>query len=385
MSKKLRLLFAVFLLFSSISVFVSCITNQNIARNLYFISSPYAGVDWETFGQFKAALHVHTSNSDGRDSLYSVLEDHYLKGFDIVAITDHNFLTMDWVSARNGLTQERFDEIAAGVGRNGRGMLMIPATNEQSRHEHINTLFVNHNNRILDSIETSLMATAAQNGIAFINHPGRYTGGRRSNVLGRWASNNRTTIKRYVDLFIRFPSCVGMEIINRLDGDSFHDRILWDNILKETVPQGRFVWGFSNDDTHQNDNTGFSFNIMLMPENTLAAFRYSMKAGSFLAVARVARLELGGNFKGTGPVPAVTSIEVDNDALTITISSNNTTTINWIYGSEVIATGNTMHVNNYFNKIGSYVRANIIGPGGIVFTQPFGLNAKNTLPAWCHS
>ena len=63
------------------------------------------------------------------------------------------------------------------------------------------------------------------------------------------ASNNPTTVSKYVDLFKKYDSLVGMEIINKKDGDSYSDRILWDNILTKTMPE-RPVWGFSNDDTH---------------------------------------------------------------------------------------------------------------------------------------
>ena len=82
----------------------------------YTIISPYRAVDWETWGQYKAGLHVHSTNSDGENLFNEMLEDHYRKDYDIFAMTDHNVLVSDWTTAQNGLTQARADEIAAGMG-----------------------------------------------------------------------------------------------------------------------------------------------------------------------------------------------------------------------------------------------------------------------------
>jgi hypothetical protein len=337
------------------------------------IVSPYSGIDWQNYGQYKAALHVHTSNSDGRNTLREVIEDHYEKGYDILAITEHNVLTKDWLSAKNGLTQERFDAIASGEGRNGRGMLQIPYTNEQSRSEHLNTFFVNYNNRRCAALKKNLREVERQGGISHINHPGRYTGGAAGGTAGENASNDSRNIRKYVDLFMNFPSCVGMEIINRRDQESASDRILWDNILAQTIPQGRYVWGFSNDDSHSNNNTGYSFNVFIMPENTLENFKATMLSGSFFAVARTARRELGGSFVGAGPVPSIVYIEVDNIAASITIAAENYNKIEWISAGEVIASGNVVMLETHRANINFYIRANVIGDGGIVFTQPFGV------------
>lgn len=82
-----------------------------------------------------------------------------------------------------------------------------------------------------------------------------------------------------------------MEIINKIDNESRYDRILWDNILKVMMPEGRNVWGFSNDDTHSLNATGYSFNMMLMPELTIASTREAMENGTFYAVSRVSRVD----------------------------------------------------------------------------------------------
>jgi len=363
--------FFIGLLVMGIIVFsVIFLTGSNVSIT---IISPYEGIDWRSYGQYKTALHVHTRNSDGRNTLSEMLEDHYKKNYDIVAITDHNYLTEDWVSASNGLTMERFEEITSGTDRGGRGMLQIPFTDEQSMDEHLNTFFTNYNNITGSTIKSSISTAQEIGGISHINHPGRYTGGQAGGITGKNASNDEQVIKKYVDLFMQFPSCAGMEIINKKDGESASDRILWDNILSRTVPKGRFVWGFSNDDTHQAIDTGFSFNVFIMKENTAGNFRTAMQTGNFYAVARISKRELSENFPFEGPVPVITGIVTDNKAASITINAENFYKIDWISKGKVIASGNIIKLNKYKNKAGPYVRANITGPGGIVFVQPFGI------------
>ena len=337
------------------------------------IVSPYSGIDWENYGQYKAALHTHTTRSDGRNTLAEMVEEHYAQGFDILAITDHNITNNDWASGTDALTRARYDEIVAGAGRDGRGMLRIPFANEQSRGQHLNTFFADFNNARRANLRSNVEMTERLGGLSHLNHPGRYTGGRRPGRIGVSASNNRRAIRNYASLFLEFPSLLGLEIINRRDRDSINDRILWDNILRETVPQGRFVWGFSNDDSHNVEGVGHSFNMFVMPSNTLDDFRDAMIRGRFYAVARVARRELGRNFVGSGPFPVIRNIIVDEDAASITIIAEHYTGIDWIYGGNVVARGNTIRVAYHQGDIGSYLRANIIGPGGISFTQPFGI------------
>jgi hypothetical protein len=100
-----------------------------------------------------------------------------------------------------------------------------------------------------------------------------------------------------------------MEIVNKLDNESQSDRILWDNILMRTMPHGRAVWGFSDDDAHHIASVGFSFNVMLMDKDDFRAngsrgmfaytqqelniqsadnpIRRAMTNGAFYAVSRV--------------------------------------------------------------------------------------------------
>ena len=384
----------------------------------YVINNPYAKVDWETFGQYKGAFHVHTTNSDGGASRAETVEDHYAKGYNILVIADHNFLTPSWDEpgyahspSRNRpglegvgmLTAERRAEIEAGVGRNnGKGMIGIPHSNEQSAVDHIITMWADFCNTSREDmaaeqkVTETLERTKSLGGLSLLSHPGRYTGGRNEDLaVGAAASNDPKKVKKYVDLFLAFPhSLLGMEIMNRLDNETRSDRILWDNILKQTMPKGKSIWGFSNDDSHGMAQTGFNFNVLLLPELTVDATRKALEAGAFYAVAHVDRrlevnhLDRAGNAMRSGgnasvaylytemTAPSIVSIVVAGNS--ITLNGADYDYIGWVADGVEIARGNTINLNDHSDKVNSYIRAHIVGKGGVAFTQPFGITVGTT-------
>ena len=384
----------------------------------FTITNPYASVNWATYVHYKSALHSHSTDSDGAQTKARMIEEHYTMGYDIFAPADHDVLTRDFTSTartfaafrdgtndgRGNIDAARVAEIATGVGRYGRGMIGVPDSNEHSRTEHINGFFApllienatvlngrgaNAPGRMLETVR--LIEEAG--GISHINHSGRFTGGADSNfVTGEAASNNPVHIKTHVDIFMEFPSCVGMEIVNRLDNESRSDRILWDNILMQTMPYGRNVWGFSNDDSHSVGEVGWNYNMHIMPELSTEAFRKSMETGTFFAVAPVARreginaIDRNGNAMRSGggnaateylresadnPFPKVTNIVAGDNRITITAKDYDA--IEWIADGKIIATGNTLNLLNHVDEINSYVRAQVKSDAAIVFTQPFGI------------
>ena len=365
----------------------------------FVVSNPYADIDWDTTYQFRAALHAHTIRSDGHEPVQNVVLDHYNKGFDILAIADHNILagagwvamppsgfprghdwwaTYPWWHANAGsggtaqggrwgpwrwqdrmigiageyTAEELQDAIRAGTftgpfrtldgfndylfgdrniptgttpwfsfnsnGPNafapagefrrpdvrgylemppaqaGRGMINIPFTNEHTFNvsgadddDHMNVFFADFNLRPASqdpgrdgNDNRGIFRRAYEyGGIVMLNHPGRHTRSTRSasartNILrpapgtstrgadggagGIAASNNIHEVDTYVFWAETYPSIISMEIINRLDNESRSDRVLWDNILLELMPQGRNFWGFATDDSHHTNQTGHS-------------------------------------------------------------------------------------------------------------------------------
>ena len=193
-----------------------------------------------------------------------------------------------------------------------------------------------------------------------------------------------------------FPTCVGVEIINKLDHESAADRILWDGILMQTMPQDRPVWGFADDDSHSRGAVGYAWNVFLMPNLSQENFRTVMETGEFYAVSRVSRLDGINNVLPSGEntpnnggsrtefmlsqsTPSIVSIEVSERHGTITISGADYDVIEWIADGVVIATGGTLSLLEHQESVNSYVRAQLKSTTGITFTQPFGIRMTTPL------
>ncbi|MDR0305660.1 MAG: hypothetical protein LBI42_02360 [Chitinispirillales bacterium] len=387
----------------------------------FTITNPYTHVNWNTYSQYKAALHAHTTNSDGYNTTSASAERHYELGFNIVAFADHNYTTAtpDQV-ATGAMTPERITQMQAGQGRPGGqgGMIFIPGTNEHSSlrvstatgprsTHHVNTCWSNiasinqwpatSANEQVSALANRLAAEGT--GFARLNHIGRNTGASFviSDTVPRtpWneaekISNTASIYIPYVNLFRTHPNIIGMEIINEFDNESQGDRVLWDNILSQTMPESRPVWGFSDDDSHSNSSVGFSYNIMLMPELSLPEVKRSKELGAFFAFSRVDRqysifsgailpddINGSSNVSRTGavlnlPVPEIRSITVSGSV--ITINAGNHEFIRWYSDGKRIHTGAALDLAAYQSSIKSYVRA-VVGHSnyGVLYTQPFGV------------
>lgn len=309
--------------------------------------------------QFKTSLHVHTALSDGNATVATMIEQYYSRDYDFLAITDHNQMMQHWTIGPNGLSLQRFNDIAAGVGRGNRPMTMIAQTVEQSNdNDHINTFFMDYRNAA--DIEDYLGRLPNYDALAHFNHIGRYVNS--ANI------DNPVRINRYAEIMMRHPRCLGVEIVNKQDL-YVNDRRFWDNINRAMIKaKGRVVWGFSNDDAHSTGEVGWSFNMMVMPERSIPALKTAMQAGQFYAVARYARPEGVLNGNRDTPTPVIRDIDVSEDE--ITIRAENYDRIVWIGDDSQPIPGydETIYLKRFK---GWFVRANVIGFGGVAFTQPF--------------
>jgi len=417
MKKHFNLIFTLFTVISLLTVFFISCDSEESDNSIFDIRSSYEGLDWSI--QFKAANHAHSTNSDGSASLSDAIETHYAQGYDILGMTDHvwkrpsgagegselykDLVNKTWTATKwkdidiTHITEERFKEIQEGKGRNDRGMLMIPHSAEwaYTDAEETNVFFHKMNEEVpaatpawSKNIRMGIIDAVAGGGVFFINHPGRTTAAMGFRQDGaddpKNPSNMSTWIRKFANLYMEFPitSLTGMEIFNREDQDSRHDRILWDNVLKLTIPEGRFIWGYGNDDSHSTGGIGINYNMFLMPSNTLENFRNAMVKGHSYMVTCMARNEGVDNPRNSQNRPHVTSVSVDNYADTITIIATNATKIVWISEGRIIleteGLSSTIELmkEDIVENVGSYVRANIIGPTGMAAIQPIGTKRR---------
>jgi hypothetical protein len=313
----------------------------------YKIFNPYSRVNWNKVNQIKSNLHAHTTNSDGRDTIQEVLDKHAELGYGALAITDHDHLTFPWKDADG-------EDIVIP-----RGLNLIPGNEYSKNIHHINGFFIKDID-IFTSEEEALRHIEEQGGISHFNHPGRYD----KDVV--W----------YVDLYTKFKSLVGLEVINKADRYP-NDRKLWDDILTEIIDR-RPVFGFANADSHRLHEIDTSYNIVLLDGNySSEKFKKALSNGEFYFTARISKENNRTSNEDVTP-PTITGIYVDNKNGTITIKGENIETIDWIgNNSRNVGSGETLILSDAVSPT-PYVRAVIKGKGGVSFTQPFKITANRS-------
>ena len=377
----------------------------------YKIINPYADVAsllGNSDAHYKTNLHTHSTYSDANNTMVEMIEGFYDNDFDILAFAEHGILGKEWDKdpsiiplflfqnlwhgKRCHPTTEQYNAILNGTHKTQknlrtkkRGLMCVPDAIEANMF----TLMKNHVNGYFtdaacegiygkeNDFEEPIRKIEKSGGVSHINHPTDWLQARQKPDCGTDPEN----VRYFADLLRRYPSCLGIEVLNMYDIPNRCDRILWDSLLKTLIPEGkRTVWGFANSDAHRVCEIDTAFMDFILPEYSLGNLRKAMENGNFFAIARYAKNELGETFAGSGATPAVTKIDVDDDNDTITLTGINCKAIEWIADGEIIQSETaekdgeittTIKLCEHTDKISCYVRAQLKGDGGICLTQAF--------------
>lgn len=378
----------------------------------YTVENPYETVKWGEWREYKASLHSHTNASDAEPSMVESIEYHYSDDFDILALSDHAVIGKQWdeiptvvpiyrffkfgnTGMKNieVLTPERRLEMMTGVGRfNADGtpqpMLEVKGASELNGATpindcHVNAFFMKEGQEygqarmgIYGDYETVVKEVENVGGITFLDHTGEYVG--CENDPER--ANEPYYANKFANIFLDYPSCVGMDVNSGKNNRTKYDYILWDNVLKLTLPYGRNVFCYCFSDGHHLDEYERGFTYMCMPELTTKALRTCMETGAFFSCSHFDRADLGDDFDGTGKdVPFVSYLNVDNDTDTISFKAENYDCVRWYSNGKLIASGKdltSLDLNKYEDDIYLYVRFTLTGPGGVLYSQAFPVSAE---------
>ncbi len=378
----------------------------------YKISNPYENVTdllHEQKNHYKTNLHTHSTLSDSTVDFSDMIKAYYEQGFDILGFADHGVLGKYWNEKQTylpiylyqkilgrkatNLTDEEYNAITGGTypfsaesGRiEGRGMQCVPTGIELNMvtmtKSHVNGYFCGWGENDLgfeNGYEYAVKNVDKAGGISVINHPGDWLESRYNFDAARDPKN----VRYFGEIFNKYKSCQGMEVLNLTDSITRADRILWDEVLQYVIPHGeRSVWGFGNSDAHELSDIDSSFMDFILPEYSLDNVKSTMMNGNFFAVGRRARPELGDNFKGTGAYPTVTSITVDDENDVITVTGKNADKIQWIANGNIILESqeineageitSVIRLREHSEDITCYVRFQLLGEGGICIANPF--------------
>lgn len=375
------------------------------------ISNPYESVTEfikNPDNHYKTNLHTHSTYSDANFTMTEMIEGFYDNDFDILAMTEHGVWGKEWDKdpsiiplytfqnlwhgKRKHPTTEEYKALVGGTHKTKknsrtkkRGLECVPGCIEANMFtlmkNHVNCYFTDDACEgicgIENDFEEPIRKTEKSGGLSHINHPTDWLNARKFPDC----ATNPENVAFFADLLRRYHSCMGIEVLNMYDIPNPCDRILWDSLLKTLIPEGkRTVWGFSNSDAHRVCEIDTAFMDFILPEYSLKNLRNAMEKGSFFSIARYAGKELGKDFVGKGEVPRVNEITVDDENDIITIKGERCKAIQWIADGKIIkedklsADGeitSTINLGELSDEISCYVRAQLLGDGGILMTQPF--------------
>lgn len=377
----------------------------------YTIVSPYEDVIWDgenAWGAYKGSLHTHSTYSDADETLVTMVKEHYNQGYDFLAFADHGTTGVAWNKAPSivalyyyqliignkfeHLTDEEFEAITSGTYNNrGKGMTCVTGANEFNyislTKNHVNGYFITSKANAFPGGENEKGYTDALDyidkagGLSHINHPGDWLASNQNPEV----VNDPAKIEFFGDLILKYDSCLGTEVFNERNGTTGYDRVLWDNLLMYTLPYGKTVIGFSNNDAHHTGTVDTSFSIFMMDENNMEAVKETMQSGAFFMVTRMLRKnvvnEIGPEeeFDASNTelaYPMFNKLTVDGHK--ITVSVKDATQIQFIADGKVIsksavdANGATVTLD--LDTIEGaedflYVRVEALGEGGMTLSQ----------------
>lgn len=415
------LVFVLIVTMGAIGMSAYAVSDDVIGEYKFNITSTYKNVDWDNWKAYKAETHVHTVRSDADTEIDDMIEYYYGFGFDAMALTDHGTVNYGWTSGQSRVaifdyqffvhgamdepSKERYQEIVTGTGAveggttpRGYGMREIPLGIElngmSTKKCHINGFYADYGHGDLGMTVTwprdAVKGNYNAGGLTHINHVGEWSDAKDdigvydSEFISDFASiyQDYGIMRRNRDES-NLRGCLGMELVNTADSRTRNDRYLYDEVMKILAPQGINMLVFCEDDAHELSDCDRNAQYFIMPSNDMETnnIKHSMMYGEFYACSKNSKnpYELGDGFSAQGAYPSVSYVGVDDAKNQIIIDSKNANKIRMVADGEIIETFDistngdhtVFDLNKYENKINSYVRVYLTGPGGILYLQTF--------------
>ena len=310
--------------------------------------------------------------------------------------------------------------------------------NAVSVNAHVNSWFTDYHDNSVTIYEDAVRGVDSHGGVCVINHPGEYTKARyelhSADAYNPANPAYRYYINKYATLIDRYDACIGIDMNSKGDNRTRFDRILWDTLLTRFSAGGGTVLGIASSDAHQLSVIDTGFTLLLMPELSSAAMREALENGRFFAAShclgnyeelceiaaalkafygenetyrsvsaaademaeRIEGIETGrydadesigatwSSLDGDGrfaaaSFPQVHGITVDDAENTVSFDAENALIVRMISNGRQIAVqpaqGAVFDLDDCADALGDYVRFEIFGEGGMVYTQAYLLNA----------
>ncbi len=404
----------------------------------YTVTGPYDNVDWSTWGAYKFQPHCHTNASDGYMTIKDAIQWDYDLDYDVVAITDHGTLNRGWNKAPqlvdimrlikyertqmapiDPIPDDEYQQYLNGthattegnVRTSQNGMLDVPLGIELNLATpkcdcHLTGYWSEYGQGyagVYGDYETPSKGVMKAGGISMLSHVGEYVYPEKDTVNHTGQKIDEYFVNKFARIFLDCKgSSVGMGINSATDCHTRCDRILYDQILQKTIPNGVIPWGFSFSDSHNVPSRNDAYTMLLMPVFDLDHVRTAMETGASFSVSHFSYgVELNGmpempaffedgftedqvNWRSNN-TPLITYMNTDNEADTITVEGTDFDQITWVSNGNVILRESVengkatldLHSNELLDEPSLFIRFYVTGKDGICYSQPMVLTRNN--------
>lgn len=355
------------------------------------------------------------------------------------------------------ITKDDYYAIIQGLDRDnrpqdlvaaGRGMFNMPLGNEANEAStnkcHVNTYNVSiyhGSNRNVNTPQSTVQGAYNEGAYTHINHVGEWTDGNGdpSVYSESWVSDYALMFTNYCPNRDEYTpesdtwnhtnvtgqrvkrGVIGMELVNTSDNRTRNDRFyVYDASLKILAPQGINVYGFCEDDSHEesdvdknaqyfliNDGTAWSeedkayYGQHYSATNNLDPWVgytgdlvRSMTNGEFYACSVNSKnsYELGDGFVASGAYPSLRYFHIDEERDQVILTVTNSSKVRLVADGNIVATRTISEsdseetvifdLNQFEDKINNYIRIYMTGKGGIAYLQPILLTKSSRVQSY---
>lgn len=366
-----------------ITIIIGCGNNQ---ERVFW--SPYQDLNWPEIGHYDSEFHIHPGLGDEQYDPHQTIDRYHEEGYRILTLAGHDYDIPDdhinsiypWTrlseiyeaikhvenpTEGNKTYEEMANEPYQDRNPVAMGMVSIEG-NEVSGPHHMVSLFSSLTAGA-DNEAATLQLIEDLGGIVYFAHPGRY--------VDRWG----LTAYWYADLYLRFEVLVGQAIYNREDNHP-GDREFFDKIAHILGPE-RPIWLYGEDDMHREADLGWNRDVILLenfrpgsihpdiPDGSAPDVYIAMKNGySYLWKPSRQYNKRAFDIVNVIISDSEVEIKVNHEHLVekVVWKSHNPA----IDQTEAIHRGYKISLNDV-PGYSRFVRAEIQGEDGTIYTQPF--------------
>ncbi len=351
--------------------------------------SPYQDVNWAEIGYYDSEFHTHPGLGNEQYDPHQTIDRYHEEGYRILTLAGHDYdipgdyinsiypwtnlseiyETIKHVQSPSIWNDQTYEEMANEPYQDrdpvALGMVSVEGV-ELSAPHHMVSLFNSLTSGGPTEAET-LQKITDLGGIVYFAHPGRY--------VDRWG----LTAHWYVDMYLRFDVLIGQAVYNRVDNHP-GDREFFDKIV-HILGHERPVWLFGEDDMHRETTLGWNRDVILIENFRPGSLHPEIQDGSARDVYHALRNGHSWLWKPSEQYNKrafnITNVTFTGNRVTLTIDDQSKVKeIRWVSHNPNTGISETVHYGNSISESnvpawGKFVRAEIEGGEGTIFTQPF--------------